>query len=463
MPSKTILKRMPDEKRPPEKPIQKETNELGRSPDLLDWLFGILILAGLGILVYTSLTGGLFTAIIRTAKADPWATLVVKPSLLWAFMGSLLVVFRTILWFSYRPFPSANLQNAPPLTVIIPAYNEGHMVEKSIRSVLAADYPRERLEVFVVDDGSKDDTWTYIERAANKHPSQVTAIRFPVNRGKREALAEAFQRARGEVVITIDSDSVVTRKALLAMVGPFHDPKVGAVAGKVKAFNRKQGLIPRMLHIRYILSFDFLRAVQSSYRTVYCCPGALAAYRVEVIREVLEPWRRQTFLGVPCTYGEDRALTNYILAQGYDAVYQGSAEVYTIVPWSYKGLYRMYLRWDRSYIRETIRFFRIVWKRPFWSCLVSLFDMIITNIRYPVGWSALVMLVYLSFQDPTTLLRFLLAIGVFSFLNTLYYVYCERRWDFYYGVLYAYFAFLTLFWIFPYALLTVRSKSWMTR
>lgn len=447
----------------PEHAIPEASIDPGRTPDLLDWVFGIFILAGLGILVYTSITGGLLTPLIRAAKADPRAALLVKPSLLLAAMGSIFVVFRTILWFQYRPFPSANFQNAPPLTVIIPAYNEGQMVEKSIRSVLTADYPRDRLEVFVVDDGSQDDTWMHIKRAANKHPNQVTAIRFPVNRGKREALAEAFRQARGEVVITIDSDSVITKGTLLSMAGPFHDPKVGAVAGKVKAYNRQQGLIPRMLHIRYILSFDFLRAVQSTYRTVYCCPGALAGYRVEVVRKVLESWRTQTFLGVPCTYGEDRALTNFILAQRYDAVYQGSAEVYTIVPWSYKRLYRMYLRWDRSYIRETLHFFRIVWKRPFWSCLVSLFDMLITNLRYPVGWAALVLLVYLSFQDPTTILRVFLAIGVFSFLNTLYYVYCERRGDFFYGVLYAYFAFLTLFWVFPYALLTVRSKSWMTR
>ena len=58
------------------------------------------------------------------------------------------------------------------------------------------------------------------------------------------------------------------------------------------------------------------------------CPGALAAYRVGVVGRVLEQWRTQTFMGVPCTYGEDRALTNYILSQGYDSVYQGSAVVH---------------------------------------------------------------------------------------------------------------------------------------
>lgn len=441
----------------PEAVLPKETQ------DFHDWLIGLSILLGLFLLVYTSLTGGIFIPLIQAAQADQRTALMVRPSLLWAFMGSLFMVFRTFMWFHYRPFPSASFDNAPSLTVVIPAYNEGEMVEKTITSVLTANYPRDRLEIFVVDDGSRDDTWYHIKRVAKKFPKLVTAVRFPANRGKREALAEGFGQAKGKVVITIDSDCVITPETLLAMAGPFRDPEVGAVAGKVKAYNRQQGIIPRMLHVRYILSFDFLRAVQSSYRTVYCCPGALAAYRVEAVRKVLEQWRKQTFLGVPCTYGEDRALTNFILSQGYDSVYQGSAAVYTVVPESYKRLYRMYLRWDRSHIRETFHFFRIVWKRPFWSCLVSLIDTVLTNLRYPIGWTALGLLVYLSFQDPATILRLFLAIGIFSFLNSLYYLYCERRGDFFYGVLYAYFSFLTLFWVFPYALLTIRSKSWMTR
>ena len=86
--------------------------------------------------------------------------------------------------------------------------------------------------------------------------------------------------------------------------GLSRNPKIGAVAGKVGAYNRREGLLARMLHVRYILSFDVLRAVESSYQTVYCCPGALTAYRAEVVHEVLQPWLKQTFLGAECTYGK---------------------------------------------------------------------------------------------------------------------------------------------------------------
>jgi hyaluronan synthase len=196
---------------------------------------------------------------------------------------------------------------------------------------------------------------------------------------------------------------------------------------------------------------------------VYCCPGALSAYRMTVVRAVLEPWERQTFLGAPCTYGEDRALTNLILEQGYDAVYQRTAVVHTVVPVTYSKLCRMFLRWDRSYIREELRFARVVWKRPpLWRAL-ALYESTITNLRFPVAYVSIALWVMHAAQDPASILRMLLAIMVVSTLYTLYYLRSERSWDFVFGILYGYFSFFALTWIFPYAALTIRARGWLTR
>ncbi|MGD0229719.1 MAG: glycosyltransferase [Syntrophorhabdales bacterium] len=429
----------------------------------MELLICIGIAAGLFVVVSLSLVWNVFEPLLLAVQKADWSRIIIRPSLLWGLMGSLFLAFRTVLWFRYRPFSPAVGSEALDLTVIIPAYNEGPMVQQAIHSVLAAEYPRERLEVLVIDDGSTDDTWTHIKAAAMQYPQLVTPIRFKKNKGKRAALEAGFRRARGDIVVTVDSDSVVERGTLLAAVGPFRDPRVGAVAGKVLVYNRAQGLIPSMLHVRFVLSFDFLRAVQSTYGTVYCCPGALSAYRTSVVRQVLEPWVHQRFFGVPCTYGEDRALTNFILSAGYDAVYQRTARVHTVVPWTYQRLCKMYLRWDRSYVREMFHFIKIVWKRPFWPRTICLIDALITNLRYPVGWASLVLCTALSIKDPTTMLRLFCAIGLVSSLNMLYYLYNERSWLFPYGILYSYFSFLTLLWIFPYAVLTVRSRGWGTR
>ncbi|TMA42310.1 MAG: glycosyltransferase family 2 protein, partial [Deltaproteobacteria bacterium] len=168
-----------------------------------------------------------------------------RPGVVWATMGLFLLLFRTMLWLRYRPAAAATFADAPPLTVIIPAYNEGPMVARSIESVAAADYPRSRLQIVVVDDGSTDDTWEYVSRAASRDPGLITTIRFAGNRGKRAALEAGFLHARGEIVVTIDSDSVIDRAALLAMGGPFRDPRVGAVAGRVAVYNAGAGMLPR--------------------------------------------------------------------------------------------------------------------------------------------------------------------------------------------------------------------------
>ena len=403
---------------------------------------------------------GRFLQLADTHHSVKW---FLYPSILWTAMGAALLAFRTGVWVSYRPFPSARFQDAPSMTVVIPAYNEGRMVLKSVEAVAAANYPSGRLEIIVIDDGSKDDTWHWIQQAAAHYPDLVTPIQQDRNRGKREALALGFARAKGDILVTIDSDSVIEPDALLALAGPFANPKVGAVAGKVLVYNRSRGLIPRMLHVRYVLSFDFLRSVELVYRNVFCCPGALTGLRASAVRGVLERWQNQHFLGSRCTFGEDRAMTNFLLDAGYDTVYQRTAVVHTEVPERFKKLCKMLLRWDRSYVREEIRFARIVWKRPLLTKTIALFDRLITNLRYPIMYVSLVLVVQLCIDDPHAIFRMLTAIGLFALLNVVYFLRSERSFAFLYGVLYSYFAMFTLFWIFPYAVCTVRKRAWMTR
>lgn len=431
--------------------------------DAWDTLLKVSILCGLGLLVWLALATGLFRPLLRIAENHGLSAALVKPSLLWFAMGTGLLAFRTLLWFAYRPHAPASLEEAPLMTVIIPAYNEGAMVAKSIDSVASARYPRERLEIVVVDDGSTDDTWHHIQLAVARHGRRVRALRQDRNRGKRHALAAGFQQARGEILATVDSDSVVEPDALLALAGAFADPGVGVAAGRVLVLNRREGVIPRMLHVRFMLAFDFLRAYQSTFGTVYCSPGALSAYRASAVRRVLDGWLNQRFLGAPATYGEDRALTNDIMRLGYDSVYQRLASVLTLVPTTYGRLCKMFLRWERSFVREELRFARVVWQRPLRARLTALVDVTITNLRYPVMYATLILLGMALVEDPMALLRTLLAMGVVALFYSMYYLRSERSFDALYGVLFAYFAAFGLFWIFPYAVLTARAQGWLTR
>ncbi len=406
---------------------------------------------------------GIVVRLLHAAEQHRSLRPLLYPGLCWLVMGLFLLAMRTAIWVAYRPPAAAERAAAPTLIVIIPAYNEGAMVLQAIESVARADYPRERLEILVVDDGSQDDTWDWICRAAERYPDLVTPLRHARNRGKREALALGFRKARGEVFATLDSDSTIMPDALLALVGPFRDPRIGAVAGKVLVYNRDAGIIPKMLHVRYVLSFDLLRSIESVYRTVYCCPGALSAVRAAAVRPLLDRWQNQRFLGRRCTFGEDRAMTNYLLEAGYDTVYQRSAVVHTVVPTRFGKLAKMLLRWERSGVREEIRFARIVWRRPWPVCLVAALDRFVINSRHPIYYASLISLVILGAQHPSVIIRTLTAMGFVTLFNTLYFLRSERSLDFLYGVLFAYFSAFTLFWIYPYAVLTVRARSWLTR
>jgi hyaluronan synthase len=396
----------------------------------------------------------------RISYATPLMALGASYTL--AFLA--LQAVRTVLWWRYRPYPLPS-GPLPLVTVIIPAYNEGAMVEKAIHSVAASDYPAGCLEIICIDDGSRDDTWDYIDRSQKAWPHLIKAIRFPKNRGKREALYAGLTQGRGEYFVTLDSDSVIEPMTLKHIIAPLlQDPEVGAVAGNVKVYNRTTNFITRMLWVRFILSFDFLRASQSMYGFVFCTPGALSAYRRQSIFPILEKWRRQKFLGVSCTIGEDRAFTNFVLRQGYRTVYQRSAVVHTLVPETYQSLCRMFLRWDRSNFRESlIQLSYMFTKYRKKHRLMPILDFFIRELEFPFVFFFLPLLLFNVVSHPMVLLKFVTGMGLISFFLTFYYIQQERDMDFIYGVLYSYYAILLLRWIKPFAFFTLRNGRWLTR
>ncbi len=391
-------------------------------------------------------------------------------ALSWLVGAALLT--RLALWWRYRPteLNDDQLGDLPRLAVVIPAFNEGAMVRQAIASALASGYPRDRLEVIVVDDGSTDDTGWHIDRAA-RLDDRVTAVHLPRNRGKRHALHTGFTRAvaRGvEVVATLDSDSQLTEGSLQRLVAPLvQDAAVGGVAGKVVALNRSHNILTRMLGVRYILGFDFVRAYQSELRTVWCCPGALQAYRLALIAPFLDAWRDQTFLGAACTNGDDHAMTNLVLSLGADTVYQANAVVETVVPSTYSRLCRMYIRWGRSATREGLRALRFAPSRaarlgPLRGPLM-LVDAILQPLTVLARAGGLAGACVLAIFNPSALAAGALGTTVFALGYCLVFLRSERSLETLFGVLYAWFAMLALPWVQPFATLTVRSNGWMTR
>ncbi len=248
------------------------------------------------------------------------------------------------------------------ISIVVPAFNEEDGIIGTIESCLAVDYPAELLEVIVVNDGSTDATWDRILDAKARWP-QLYAVDLGRNYGKRGAMAEGIRRARGDILVFVDSDSYLDSDAVTAIVQPFADDRVGAVVGHAEVRNSRVNWMTKMQQVRYYSAFRVIKGTESMLSgTVTCASGCCAAYRRSVVLPLLDGWEFQTFLGRPATFGDDRALTNRILNR-HRVVYQASARAETMVPERPRVFFRQQLRWKKSWLRESMQVVRYFWRK----------------------------------------------------------------------------------------------------
>ncbi|EUC40014.1 glycosyltransferase family 2 protein [Bipolaris oryzae ATCC 44560] len=263
-------------------------------------------------------------------------------------------IWTIIWWVAYEPVPvPADEAALPNITVVIPVYNESYFIRYSLHSVLQSSYPKDRLEVVVVDDGSTDDTWKHIAAVETSYANTAVSyrtIRHERNLGKRFAIHTGFSLASGDIIISLDSDSILERNSISRLIAPLVlDNRIGGVAGHLSVLNVDQKVIPRLLDILFETSGNIPRAAQSrACSAVTILPGALSAYRTIAIKPFLASLRETTFMGTPIKHGEDIEITLGLLYAGWRTVYQSNAIVHTIAPENATRAFLMYTRWERS-------------------------------------------------------------------------------------------------------------------
>jgi len=376
------------------------------------------------------------------------------------------LIYILFLYLRYKVIKPISNSELPLLTVIVPAYNEGELVYKTLISLAESDYPAEKVQILSIDDGSQDDTWQWMKKAKNELGNRVSIYQQPKNKGKRHALYRGFNLATGDVFITVDSDSIVKKDTLRIMASPFIvDKNCGAVAGNVRVLNRDKALIPRMLNVSFAFSFEFIRSAQSRLGSVLCTPGALSAYRKEAVFNCLPDWINQTFMGQVSKIGEDRAMTNMILKQGYKVLFQRNAFVYTNIPERYKNLSKMFIRWERSNIRENIAMSKFAFT-DFRDGPKNGTRILLLNqwLKMTMAYPGLLLMLFFIVTYPVLFLSStLVSILAFSSIQAIFYAkkhsVSEAFWAYPYSVFYAF----TLFWITPYAIATAGRSGWLTR
>ncbi|ABF39402.1 polysaccharide deacetylase [Candidatus Koribacter versatilis Ellin345] len=247
------------------------------------------------------------------------------------FIGTLAIYDRI-----RGPRLTADPDYRPAVAVLIPAYNEEKVIERTVRSVLDSDYPK--LRAIVIDDGSKDATVEVVEQlfAAEIASGKVTLLTKP-NSGKAAALNYGLEFVTEEIFVGIDADTIIAPDAIGLLVPHFQNPKIAAIAGNAKVGNRVNWWT-RWQALEYITSQNFERRALDVFGAVSVVPGAIGAWRTEAVLAAGKYHHD--------TVAEDADLTMALLQDGYRVEYEDLALAYTEAPSTANGLMRQRFRWS---------------------------------------------------------------------------------------------------------------------
>lgn len=378
------------------------------------------------------------------------------------FLYSLLVggylLTRFVFAAFYRP-PATGSGPLPSVSIIFPVYDEERFIERTLVQALEVAYPRDRLQVIAVNDGSRDKSFSIMLEVQKKYP-ELILVNLERSMGKRGALAAGAQLATGDILILSDSDSFFQPDAIRHIVDAFEDPEVAAATGHCDVENAWSSLLTKMQAVRYYTSFRVMKASESIFDCVTCLSGPFAAYRRQVFHEHALAWLNQRWMGVPTTFGDDRSLTNFVLRSGRKVIYQSKARCTTIVPEDYRTFLFQQMRWKRSWFRETLRACTFMWRMPPLASISFYLGFLLPVIAPLIVFRALL---YMPLAQHVSPLMYLTGILLMSCMMSSVYLFMRRSRLWVYGIPFCFFYMVVMVWQLPWAMLTLTRGKWGTR
>ncbi|NNE70688.1 MAG: glycosyltransferase [Rhodothermales bacterium] len=294
--------------------------------------------------------GGYLTRWTNEPVSLSWSGLIVYSSIV------ALVLFLVILLFRYLSLMNMAYLNTtkhtieeghdpnflPPVSIIVPAFNEGKLLQSTVASLLEMDYPQ--YEILLVDDGSTDDTRGVARELVGIYRQGAVEVRLveKPNGGKATALNAGIQVSRHDYVLNVDGDSQLSPDTLRKTIRHFVDPRLGAIAGNVKVLNR-DNVWTTLQALEYVEGLNMARSAQSIVKLVNIIPGPLGLFRKQAIVDA--GWYSSD------TFAEDADITLKIIRAGWRVEYEPDAKSYTEAPDSIVDLLKQRYRWTRGIIQ----------------------------------------------------------------------------------------------------------------
>ena len=236
----------------------------------------------------------------------------------------------------------------PSVSIIVPTYNEGQVIQSKLRNLAELDYPKELVQIVVVDGASTDDTVKEIEGFRAKQDLEVTIIQENERKGKSSALNLALEYANGEAIIVSDADCFWPHDILRKAFPYLADGSIGAIAGQEKLLNPEQSWVTRTEDLYRDTMFQIQLGESKCHSTVQF-EGGFGAYK----RKALDQFDVET--------GSDDSGTALNLVQkGARTIVLSEAAFYTFFPHTWKGKMMIKTRRARQFVRIWGKCFKLM-------------------------------------------------------------------------------------------------------
>jgi len=240
------------------------------------------------------------------------------------------------------------------VTIAVPAYNEEKTIKQTIKNILRLDYPKNKYEIIVINDGSKDKTKKIVKKLQKKYPT-IKLIN-QVNKGKGAALNTALKITKGKYFICLDADSFVNKNALNRILPYFTDKNIAAILPVLKVKSPKN-ILQRMQWYEYLVNM-FYKELMSRLNCVHVTPGPFSVYKTSILKKLkgFDPKRNLT---------EDLEMALRLQKNNYKIIQLLNTEVKTIAPSTVKELYKQRNRWYKGSIINAIKYKKMMFNRKY--------------------------------------------------------------------------------------------------
>jgi len=286
---------------------------------------------------------------------------------IWMF-GAIIFYIR----FEWRQQGNAdhlpNLKEYPPVSILIPCYNEADNIRETIAILARQKYPA--FEIIAINDGSKDNTLSILQDLAEQHPL-LRVINLHTNQGKAMGLRTGALLANNDILICIDGDALLAPEAIAWMVRHFLDnPLVGAVTGNPRIRNRST-LLGRIQVGEFSAIVGMIKRAQRSYGKVFTVSGVIAAFRKSALHDV-GYWSNDMVT-------EDIDISWKLQLAGWSIYFEPNALCWVLMPETLSGLWKQRARWAQGGTEVLLRYFHALFRwsaRGMWllygECLISI-------------------------------------------------------------------------------------------